>query len=205
MTEAYQQLFDEKAEREILGSIMLEPHLLRQHDLMADEFYIGRFKYLYKLLKWMDSHNKTIDLLTVHQEMDNRNKLDYFGGIGELSELTQIVTTTHYKDQCAAVRDFSNRRRALKVVGELGQAITNTAKEFSVGQYINELMKTELGKSKTLHISDGLLSFDEWELERIDKNQSGELDKYPKTGLDSIDKALIFLEGGQTTRWTSRS
>jgi len=200
MTEAMQQLFDEKAEREVLGSILLEPHLLRINDLLYEEFFIQRYGYLYRLMRWMDANGKTIDLLTVQQELERKDKLDWFGGFAELADLAQIVTTYHYETQCQHIRDYSNRRRALKVVQELGRAVLDTRKEFTVGEFINELMQTELGKTKTFSMTDGLLQFDQWAVDRIDKNLNGTLDQYPKSGIEEIDKALIFLEGGQTTR-----
>lgn len=83
-------------EEAILGAVMLEKEALQ--DVVAllrpEMFYKNAHFTIYSAISDLYNKNTSVDILTVTQELRNRNKLDEVGGPFYISNLTNAVSTT---------------------------------------------------------------------------------------------------------------
>jgi replicative DNA helicase len=118
---------DLDAERSVLGSIILDANVMDKiGQLESRDFKSFQHQEIFKVLKYMNEHNKPIDLVTVTSEYVRFGKLDNIGGVDYLASLADSVPTTSNADYYAKViRSKALRRRG----AEIGHKIAALAEE----------------------------------------------------------------------------
>lgn len=90
------------AEASILGGILLRNEVLALlEDLEVDDFYDLRHKVVFAAVRNLEAAGRSIDVVTVENEIARAGKLDAIGGVAFLGELAIAVPTPdnveHYK------------------------------------------------------------------------------------------------------------
>ena len=82
-----------ESERSVLGSMLRsrEAALLAIETLKPDDFYDPANREVYSAMFDMASASRTIDLVTLDEELSRRGKLDAVGGAAYLVELSRSV------------------------------------------------------------------------------------------------------------------
>lgn len=193
-------LYSEDAERAIVASLLIDSGLIHTTDLRASEFFIRRYAIIYHAVRTMTDRKIPVDMLTMREYLENHKRLDEVGGMAGLASLvTEHVTSLHLPEYCSIVRDKANRRAAVNLCGEISRAAYDESKPYSAGYFANELLKTESSSNDTLHISQTLSNFLDWQLGRVEMRLDGDLDSLPVTKIPELDEVLVYLEEGQET------
>ena len=91
-----------EAEKAVLGSVMLHNKVLSQVVtlLQPSDFYQDKHRWIYEVLRDLESENEPLDILSVSDKLQTRGLLDKVGGLPYLSELADkiptVVNTTYY-------------------------------------------------------------------------------------------------------------
>src|SRR5919204_4093922 len=87
--------FDEDAERQVLGSLLIDRDaIFKVADLLrVDDFYIARHQRIYDTVQALLERREKIDPLTVQVELARREELDRVGGAAYLHALAEAVPT----------------------------------------------------------------------------------------------------------------
>ncbi len=83
-------------EEAVLGAIMLDKDALPSvtHVLKPESFYVEANSEIYEVMTDLFSSSRPVDLLTVHEELKKRQKLDFVGGTTYLMELADKVASS---------------------------------------------------------------------------------------------------------------
>ena len=78
------------AEKIVLGSMMLDPHVARQYaqDLFPEMFWFKPHGIVFDVVRDMVIENKPIEPPAVTMELHNRNLLETVGGMGFVTALS---------------------------------------------------------------------------------------------------------------------
>jgi len=108
--------FDESAEQQVLGSLLIDRDaIFKVADLLrVDDFYIARHQRIYDAAQALLERRERIDPLTVQMELARREELDRAGGQAYLRALADGVPTAAEIDRYGhIVRDRAILRRLL--------------------------------------------------------------------------------------------
>jgi replicative DNA helicase len=177
-----------EAERQVLGSILVDPSLMGVIDLEADEFYIHRNQFVWQAFQSLIKSKSEIDFTTVINELDKNGevKIDY------LYEITaDIPSALHAESYADIVREKAIRRKTVYDANKLVNLAydeTNDIAEERANVAV-ELASTR-GQSGAVHfnkwLSDGFDLLEEWS--HNPREHAG-----LSTGLGDLDK--VFGDG----------
>ncbi len=177
-----------EAERQVLGSILIDPSLMGVIDLEVDDFYIHRNKFVWQAFLALAKAKSEIDFTTVSNELDKKGdvKIDY------LYEITSdIPSALHAESYADIVREKAIRRKTVTDANNLVNLAhdeTNDIAEKRANIAI-ELASTR-GQSGAVH-------FNKWMSDGYER--LGDLSHNPRehaglsTGLGDLDK--VFGDG----------
>lgn len=81
------------------------------------DFYDKRYQYLFNVIANMHKSGKTVDMITVLEQIKFEDKLDFIGGQYVLNELSNIATTTdNLKQLLKTLIKYSKKRRLLNLL-----------------------------------------------------------------------------------------
>ncbi len=104
-------------ERGILGSVLLEPHILDdiQEMLREDDFYLDAHQVLYRNILEIHNNGKALDARTLVENLERNEHLTRIGGIAYLSEvLHSVAIAAHAPAYAAIVRDKARLRKLIQ-------------------------------------------------------------------------------------------
>lgn len=114
---------DINAEQSVLGSLLMDSDLIG--DVMEvisseDEFYHEAHKEIYRTIKRLFSEGKTIDMITVSDELTKNQLLQAVGGFEYLSELSDVGTLiSNVSNHAKIVHEKFTLRRLIKSSTEI--------------------------------------------------------------------------------------
>ena len=112
------------AERAVLGACLLERDALLRvvETLRPEDFYEPRHAMVFKTMADMAERDKSVDSLTLQDELSRRDLLERVGGAPFITSLVDAVTTTaNVEYHCDIVRDKSVHRELIKVGAEIAR------------------------------------------------------------------------------------
>lgn len=193
-------IYSDNAERAVVAVLLMDGAMAGTIDLDAREFFIRRYGLIYAAIQSLLRKKKPVDILTVTEFLKAHNRLDEVGGFPAVSELMlDAVTYTSLPEYAAIVRDKANRRKALALCSEIAKAVMDESKPYSAGEFANQLLQSEVHATDTLHISQALSNFLDWQMGRVEMRERGELGMLPTTHIPELDGMLVYLEPGQET------
>ena len=146
--------YNVEAEEMVIGSIFLEPELIKETTLQPDDFTPGPNWNIWYTFLDLDKKGKHIDLVTLMDRLNAANKsIEDVGGLNHISTLaTSVPSTSNFQRYCEIVKDHSRTRQALAT-------IKRTEKEILEGADTVEAIKR--GRDALQSIEDsGTTKFD---------------------------------------------
>jgi len=113
-----------EAEQSTLGAMLIERAAIEKASeiIDKDDFYRETHQTLFDVIQTLSERDQPVDLITVQEELKNRDKLDSIGGISYLTSLFETVPTAANVEYYAKiVQEKSILRRligaALEIIG----------------------------------------------------------------------------------------
>ncbi|WP_039943004.1 replicative DNA helicase, partial [Lactobacillus equicursoris] len=97
---------DSAAEKAVLGAIFIDPEVINDVNsvLEPNDFYEHANRLIYNALLALYDENKSIDLVTLQEELKRRNQLEELGDMAYVSEILAATPTSfHAKDYARIV------------------------------------------------------------------------------------------------------
>ncbi len=90
------ELFNEKAEQNLLASIMYDNDALLEvlDCLKPDHFHFKEHKVIFQAMFELFTENNKIDYTTIIQKLENKNKLDEAGGENYIYDIAEYITSS---------------------------------------------------------------------------------------------------------------
>ena len=151
MTTDKLQPFNEEAESAVLGSILIDPEMIKVISLLPEDFYDERNSTIYNVMLKLKTEGKGVNQITIAQMLDEQGKLEEVGGAGYFSHLVAETPTSldcqHYAD---IVQNLSSSRRLIvagKTIEEMGYSANGdtTANIAKADKLLLDLRKTAGG------------------------------------------------------------
>jgi len=118
------QPHNRQAEEAVLGSVLINPESYYDvaQILEAGYFYIIRNRWIWDIFTKLHENRSPIDILTVSEELENRNKLEEIGGQAYLLMLVnQTPSSLNAEAYAKIVEETSVRRRMLASANEMAK------------------------------------------------------------------------------------
>jgi replicative DNA helicase len=118
------QPHNRQAEEAVLGSVLINPESYFDvaQVLEADYFYIIRNRWIWEVFTHLNDNRIPIDILTVSEELENRNQMDEVGGQAYLLMLVnQTPSSMNAEAYARIVEETSVRRRMLASANEMAK------------------------------------------------------------------------------------
>ena len=135
-------------EKAILGAIMIEPICLPEVSnlLFDDVFYIDAHKIIFRAIMSLYDANRSIDILTVVDELIKNKKLDDIGGAYYVAGLINDVSSSaNIEEHCKIVLEKYLKRSAIGIgFNLLKDAYDDTKDAFEIyDKADNEIINTQ--------------------------------------------------------------
>lgn len=153
-----------EAEQAILGAILLEPELFENCKLKPESFYERRHQLLYRCFEYLSENEMPIDLLVIRKITGT--KVNQFGGISYLVELTKAVpTTANFAYYEGIVHERYLQRKTLvtlsKKAEQSGSSEDIAAFIAEIQESVNSLADELRPEREFVHVRDVLADHDE--------------------------------------------
>lgn len=104
-----------EVEEAVLGSMLIEHEAatISLQMLKADDFYKPAHRHIFDVIHYLYERDNPLDLLTVENELKDRNLLDSCGGPSYLAELTRSVSSAANVDYHAQIIAEKSMKRRL--------------------------------------------------------------------------------------------
>lgn len=188
-------------EEVVLGAIMLERDaLIEIIDILKPEsFYKDEHQKIFSAIMDLFSKEKSIDLLTVTEQLRVRKELDLVGGPARLSELT-------YRVSSAAHIEYHARIVQQKFIAREMIRISSTIQSMAFDESIDIDDVLEYSESEVFRISQGIVKKDPENINTLLKKTIDEIDKASKNNesLVGIPSGFIALDR-KTNGWQNEN
>ena len=181
-----------EAENAIIGALLIDSNAYKEIEsiVKSDDFYLEKNKIIFNSVERLDSRHSVIDMVTVMQELMSLGKLDDIGGPYELSQATNVVTSSnHIKYHAEIVKEKSTARKLI----ELSSKIVD--KSFEQSEPINDTIEylekaiTEVNTGSSDNASISLA-----EALKLSTDKAAEIQSMREKGIDiSIKTGLTEL------------
>ncbi len=112
------------AEMSLLGAALIDDNVLADASelLTSKDFYDKRHQLIFAAMMRLYERHKPVDLLTVTDQLQNKDQLETIGGSAYLTELTNYVpTAAHARSYAEIIAQKAVRRRLIKVSADISQ------------------------------------------------------------------------------------
>jgi len=144
-------IFNEDAERAVLGAVMTNPKAYHRLSLSADDFYIVRHKWIWKTIASMPDG---FDVVTISEKLQQAGKLQEV----QPAYITQLIIDTPYSTNAEKyadiVKEHAKRRRLLEAATDLANlAQSGEMIDTKISPLIDRIANTASGKHGAEHWS----------------------------------------------------
>ena len=183
-----------EAEASLLGSLLIDADaVVKIADLVRPEdFYDERHKYIYESAIALYEKHSPIDILTLTDDLKNKQLLDIVGGASYVTELTNFVPTAAHVEQYAEIISTkAMRRRLIKASQDIVAFSYDEARGF---KELVEEAEARLFEVSNRHVSQDLISLESilsGSFDRLDDlhKDKGKIRGVP-TGFRDLDNIL---------------
>ena len=189
-----------EAEQAVLGAILIDPDALYEvaEVLTADSFYRPAHGWLFEAMQRLAGRQEPLDIVALEEELRRMGKVEAFGGMAYLFDLTNaVITSVNAPTYAGIVADTSTRRRLLAAAGKIAKAAYN--QETPVGDALSSAEAEVLAigsaaagsavKGPRRYMSDYIEAF-------MSDVASTESPRVVKAGLVDFDRMLGGFERG---------
>lgn len=194
-------LFDEDAERAILGSLIVYPEIQKPitASLTTDDFYLQKHKIIYQTIADFVYQGKTPNLHTLKDALEKQEKLDPIGGIGYLFQISDESVPPEIAYQIVDIlKEKTKSRKAFEKTKEILDKIKSKANP-------DEIIEEALRDFKEL-LKDNKASIETFK--SVLKNHLKEINEILKSpdvirglpsGFYELDRLTSGFHGGELT------
>ncbi len=137
------------SEKVVLGSILLEPELLKDCYLAPEQFGVPKHQVMFEVFKSMEEKGIPLDIVSV-PEVAGSNRMFLMGGLASLMELaTSVFTTTNFSYHQENVSDYYKKRKGYEIGRYLMQNAPNMTSEEMANYTAEAFDKLEDGGGET--------------------------------------------------------
>jgi len=143
-------------EEALLGSILIDPEIIRRVNILPDDFYIQRNAWVWESCLDLRAAGQEIDYITVCAELDRRGRLAQSGGPARVMELiNQTASSLHAESYAAVIKEKAYRRRVLEVANKLANAAIKKDGNLqdAISGAMDSLSRTIVSDKGAVHIS----------------------------------------------------
>ncbi len=183
-----------EAEASLLGSLLIDSEaIVKIADLIKpQDFYDERHRYIYEAAVSLYERHSPIDILTLTEQLKNKELLATVGGASYITELTNYVpTATHVEQYAEIVATKAMRRRLIKASQDITGYSYDEARSF---KDLIEEAEARLFEVSQRHVSQDLVSLEDIlsaSFDRLDElhKDKGKIRGIP-TGFRDLDNML---------------
>lgn len=136
-------LYNISAETNVLGSLFLEPELIKDCTLKPEHFSPGRHFNIFYTLKDLDAKGLPIDFVSVVERVGNK-RVEKLGGVSYLSDLAgSVASKANFNYHCALIIEYYQRRQAINVAEAIKQAAIEGDALEAIQSGVTDLMAIE--------------------------------------------------------------
>ncbi len=187
-----------EAEASVLGAILIDTDALVKiaDKLLVDDFYDIRHQRIYEAVLNLYGKQKTIDVLTLSDQLKGSGYLKEIGGAAYLTELTNFVpTAAHVESYATIVTEKAVRRRIVAINKDLAALAFDETKEL---KDLIETAEAELMKIGQQQVKQNIVLLEkilEQSFERLDElhKDKKKLRGIP-TGFKDLDNMMAGLQ-----------
>ena len=191
------------AEKGILCGVLMDNELLyicEGMGLVPEDFYQKEHLYIYRGIKTLRAARKTVDVLTVADQLSKDGVLDVIGGTDYLYELSSFLLTSSSADEYAKiVKEKSILRNILKVSQKIIGDVYDQKETFDILQTIEKRIfdLTQNNISDEVHCIKDLLGLriDEY-MDLVDHPEKIN-EKKVMSGYNNMDEMLWWFKPGE--------
>ncbi|QEG13495.1 putative helicase [Bacillus phage vB_BspS_SplendidRed] len=187
-------LYNHYSETTVLGSILIEPELIKECTLKPEHFTPGKHFNLFFTMQDLDSKGVVIDFTGIASRVGD--KLERLGGFTYLQELASSVpSTASFKDHCKMIVEAFQKRKAVEIANNMIQGV-NEAEEAPtsvIQEAVTNLMEVEASGTDD---DDGDIKLALVEVYDDIENADGRITGIA-TGYSEIDRLTGGYKGGQ--------
>lgn len=189
-----------EAEASTLGAAILDSKCAKTlSEVPSEIYYDQRHQLIHAAVASLVKDGKPVDLVTMDQEMGNRNTLDMVGGPSYLVELCQAVpTTVNMKYYLQIVQACAMRRQMRLISKELNEKLADPMQD------PNEIREWAARTVREVRLGDTvqLISMNDacmatYEQLEADQQKPDEPSKKIMSGIATLDNKLGGLRGGE--------
>jgi replicative DNA helicase len=193
-------------ERTILGSMIADPAAAALSIELLDEecFYMASNKTIFRTIKELFLKNIPIDLISISDQLKNKDQIEVIGGDGYLAELSEsICTFRNVEYYCGILLDKKERRKGIETAEQMKNSFFNDndtkASEIS-SRAISSILENQ---RKTVTQINRLSAIIPHELGRARRIIDGEVAADIITHYPSIDN-MVFIQNGDNVIFGGR-
>lgn len=186
------------AEASLLGAILIDSDaIVKIADIVsADDFYDQKNAKIYEAIIQLYEKHNPIDVLTLSDQLKSNGYIDFVGGAGYVTQLTNFVPTAAHVEQYAEiVAEKAMRRKLIQVSQDVIELGYNPEKQL---QELIESAESKLFEVSQKHIKQDITSIETVLAESFDRldelhKDKGKLRGIP-TGFKDLDNILAGLQ-----------
>jgi len=187
-----------EAEESLLGSILIDKDaIIRVADaVMENDFYKDSHRIIFETIKDLYARHEPIDILSLTNRLDEKNKLEAVGGRAYLAKLSNMVaTSSHAVNYANIVQRKATLRRLLSAAAEISEI--GYREEEDIEKLLDESEQKLFGVSQK-YLKNVFMPIDNLLAEAFDRidelhKQSGKL-RGLSTGYADLDNLLAGLQ-----------
>ena len=185
---------DQQAERELLGSALVDPEVLDVVDLPPEAYYLPSHRKIWQVMRALHAQGRPVDLVTVSERLQREGWLDEVGGPTYLVGLSERAgTAAHARHYAEIVRRLWTARRLIHIAGEAIAAAYDADEPLEVaGQLEQALIELDRGEAEEPPtLADAAAeAYEHWRAVR-----DGDVPAPLTLGVPGLERA-VFLEPG---------
>lgn len=145
-----------ETERMLIGAALLDPEILRDIDLLPEEFYVERNGWIWDAFHELRARGMDLDYRTVENRLDERGQLHAAGGPAYLTScLSEVPTSLHARSYAQTIREKARRRQVFRAAQELANQAVDEKTDLGqvIPDAIDRLSRSVLVSEGAVHIS----------------------------------------------------
>lgn len=186
-------MFSIESEQAVLGSLLIDNHLLDELNLKTDDFARQDHKLIFETMLSMSNNRMPFDVISLYSELGDKGQ--DIGGMGYLGSMVKNTTPKVAEAYTKIIKNKTKLRKLARIGSEIVERThsNETADEIIDFAQAEVLTLDEDQETNTLTVSEILPSVIDGIEERF--NNGGEIVGLP-SGFTDLDKKTSGLQGG---------
>lgn len=189
-----------EAERSVLGTFLLYPHLFQvavEEDLSTEDFYDNTNRIIYQRMYELHNENVITDITSLHTRLRNYNELDQIGGITYLHTLTEgVVSASNISHYISVIQKKSQQRKLILALDKALNASFDESEDLLALMSETEKAVLDVTRSqKTSDFQSSKMVVDDV-LSQIQKIRDGGAPTGVRVGYTALDKVTHGFQRG---------